>query len=373
MRRLIMEKSTQSKLNAAINKLTAYAADELMLDQFDVTYTTNRLAALVGITPAPAEADYGDGDLNSLIDELTALAPVDRAAVTDIVLPLPHTVNYYFTDELGRNRDKAFDFLFELYAAKGDALGKSYIAYANSGNGVGRSAVLNVGSDDLEYTPVTVADKIARLECPDFMSEDIAAREAAFAEKYGGIIAKRIGDEGEYLCARSAAITSAKVKSKIADGVVKISELDYPAAAISVSGAKNAAVREAARIIKAAADENIPCVCACSFGEWVTFYIIFANDVETSEYIKASDALFFTGVYETIDMSPIVPVLKKGTALSTDLFAFKSLYAKIGGVKHGEKAEAALGDALAEEFKKLLAAASVDKDKVVALATPKQN
>lgn len=368
-----MDKAVQTKVNATINKLIAYAADELMLDQFDITYTINRLATLCGVTPAPAEADYGDGDLDSLINELTALVPVDRAAIIDIIMPLPHTVNYYFTDELGRNRDKAFEFLFGLYASNGSASGKDFVRYSVNGEGVGRSVFLTVGSDELKYTPKLLGNRIAELECPDFMSDDIAAREAAFSEQYGGVIAKRIGDDGGYMCAETAAVTSAAIKNKISDGVVKISELDYPAAAISVSGPKNSAVREAARIIKAATDENIPCVCACASGEWTTFYLIFANDVAASEYIKASDALFFSGVYETVDFSPLVPVLKKGTALSTDLFAFKSLYSKIGGVKHGEKAESALDDVISEEFKKLLAASSVEKDKVAAIAVAKEN
>ena len=67
-------------------------------------------------------------------------------------------------------------------------------------------------------------------------------------------------------------------------------------------------------------------------------------------------------MFETAELEPLLNVLEKGTALSSDLYAFKPLYAEIGGVKHGNKAADALGAELAKQFKAhLAAAASVDE------------
>lgn len=64
-------------------------------------------------------------------------------------------------------------------------------------------------------------------------------------------------------------------------------------------------------------------------------------------------------------------VLEKGTALSSDLYAFKPLYAEIGGVKHGAKAAAALGAELVKQFKTALAAAaSADEAAAEKLVAP---
>ncbi len=365
------DKAAAAKINAVFDKMIAYATDNLMLDTLDADYTVNRLCSLVGVVPDGkySEADYGEQTLPDLLNELKALAPdIDVTAVTDLLMPLPHTVNYYFADELGRNIQKAFEFLFELYGKTGEASGADgFVRYTEARKD--RSASIPVGGDYLEYFPVSLGNLVAEMTCPDFMSEDVAKRMAAFAEKYGSAIVKRIGDDSGYLSCRSIALENAAVKKTVKDGAVKVALLDYPAPALSVSGPKNSAAREAVRIIKAASDENISCVCACKVGEWTSFYIVFAGDVAVSDTITKSDALTVCGVAATVDFSPLLPVLQKGTALSTDLFAFKSVYTAIGGVKLGDKASSAIDEQIAKQLKgSISAAASVSEDKAVELA-----
>lgn len=353
-----LDKPTAAKVNTILNKLVTFAEDNLMLDVLDGDYTLNRLCSLVGVTPDKQEADYGDATVSELIAELKTLVPsVDATAVMDMLMPLPHTINYYFSDELSRNPKKAFEFIFELFGKTAHASGANgFTRYVKST--ADRAVFIPVGGDELKYSPIALGNLVASVSCPDFMSEDITARLASFAEKYGCALAKRIGDDSDYMACENIAPAAAPVKTKLKDGAVKVSLIDYPAPTLSVVGPKNSAAREAARIIKAAADENIPCVCACKTGEWTSFYIVFAGEIATGETFAASDALTPCGAAATVDFTPLLSVLQKGTALSSDLFAFKSIYSTVGGVKHGDKAEAALDDAVIKELKKAIAAAS---------------
>lgn len=364
-----LDKPTAAKVNKVFNKLTAFALDNLMLDALDEMYTLNKLCSLVGIKPEKIDVDYGDATVDELLAELKTLVPsVDTAMVADMLMPLPHTVNYYFGDELSRNTKKAFGFLFELFGKTGEASGVGgYSRYVKST--ADRSVFLPVGGDELKFSPISLGNCVATLSCPDFMSEDVTARLAAFAEKYGLAIAKVVGADDDYMCCENIAPAAAKVKKQLKDGAVKVNLLDYPAPALSVVGPKNSAAREAARIIKAATDENIPCVCACKTGEWTSFYIVFAGSVATSETIVASDALLPLGVAATVDFAPLMPILSKGTALPNDLAAFKQVYSVVGGVKHGDKAGAALDEAVAELVKKAIAgAASTREEKAIEIA-----
>lgn len=355
-------------INKLLNKLIDYAENELMLDTLDETYTLNKLAELTGVVPERTDDECGDATLAELLRELKAACKdIDADAVCDALMPLPHTVNYYFTDEFSRKPEKAFDFLFKLYAdggyiPGGAAIGADgFVAYG--GRGGKRPITLNVGGDDLIYSPVAAADRVATLECPDILSEDIATRLVGFAESYGGVIAKRIGDDGEYFCCKSSALESAKIKKNVSSGVVKTELLDYPVPALMIHGiAKNAVAREAARIIKTANADGVACVAACTVKDGVKFFVVFAKDAAKTEIFTAPDALAACGVFETAELEPLLSVLEKGTALSSDLYAFKPLYAEIGGVKHGNKAADALGAELAKQFKAhLAAAASVDE------------
>lgn len=363
-----LDKPTASKVNTVLNKLVAFAQDNLMLDVLDADYTLNRLCTLVGTTPDKKNADYGDATAAELIAELKALVPtVDRTAVMDMLMPLPHIVNYYFSDELSRNPKKAFEFLFDLFGKTDSAnVANGFSRYVKQA--ADRAVFIPVGGDELKYSPIALGNLVASVSCSDFMSEDITARLASFAEKYGCAIAKRIGDDTDYMACEVIAPAAAPVKTKLKDGAVKVSLVDYPAPTLSVVGPKNSAAREAARIIKAATDENIPCVCACKTSEWTSFYIVFAGDIATNETLVESNALTPCGAAATVDFTPLLSVLQKGTALSSDLFAFKSIYATVGGVKHGDKAEAALDDAVAKELKKAIAAvASATEDKATEL------
>lgn len=368
----------KTNINVTINKLISYAKDELLLDVLDETYTRNRIAQLCGTTPDAGDADYGDSDLKSLLGELKAAAPtVDIKAVLDVLLPLPHTVNYYFNDQLDRNPQKAFDFLFDLYSLCGCVSSSAEFThngfvFSAAETTDARPIMLAVGSDELKYTPLAVADRVAALECLDVFSEDLALREAAFVETYGGVIAKRVGCDCDYRCCKSAAMTNAKVKKSIDGGVAKIALLDYPVPAISVTGPKNSAVREAARIIKHARDEGLACVLAASASDFVTFYVIFAEKIEETDIIKQGGALQSCGVFTSMDFSPLLPVLEKGTALSTDLFEFKSIYSDVGGVKLGAKAKDKLAEAVVKKYTAALtAAASCDETKACELASEK--
>lgn len=357
------------KTNKIINKLIAYARDNLMLDALDEVYTAGRLSSLCGVTPEYEEVEC-DETFDKLFAELKAAAPnVDKTAVLDILLPLPHTVNYYFSDELDRNANKAFDFVYELYAADGNAVSSDGYAFYTDSEATDRAVSIPVGNDELEYTPVVGNVKKAYMSCPDILTSDVTSRMAAYAETYGGVIVKRVGDDG-YLTANTTALDNAVVKEQIKSGAVKIALLDYPVPALKISGiAKNATAREAARIINAAADENIKTVTACTAKDGVTFYVVFANDLQSDDIFKSTDALAACGVVGTVDLKEITSVLEKGTALSTDLFAFKPVYAAVGGVKHGAKAKTALAGALAKLYAPVLAkAASADAEKAKALA-----
>ncbi len=357
-----------------LNKLIAYARDNLLLDALDETYTLNRLAKLYGV-PAPELDPDCECDLS--LDELIGApgANVDAADVLDAILPLPHTVNGYFRDELSRNAAKAFDFLFETYALGGCVAAaeagnsNGFINYAQKPTVLSRAVLLPIGGDELYYTPRVTGNHIATVSSDDFMTDDIVARESAYVAAYGGTIAKRIGDDATYYCCDETALDGAAVKEQLKSGTVKIALLDYPVPVIAVSGvAKNTVAREAAKLIKAAGDAEIPCIAACTAKNGVTFYLILANDIASTDTLKAATPLTACGVFETIDCTRLLSVLEKGTALSTDLFAFKPIYSEIGGVKHGAKAKSALDGALAAMFKPALAAsAATDEAKAKAL------
>ncbi len=365
----------KTDINTVLNKLTTFACDNLMLDALDYTYTLNRLAALAGVTPKKQDIDYGDGDLNSLVAELKAAVPtIDEKAVIDALMPLAHTIDYYFTDALGRSADKAFEFVYDLFAQCGsvsdgvELASKGYTFYS-APDASNYSVSLDVGGDSLMYTPISSVGRVAKLSCPDLLAYDVASRLASFAETYGISIAKTAGVDGEYLCCNKTALSCAKVKEQLGGGVVKVALVDYPVPTLSVTGPKNAAARECARIMKAAADAEIKCVVAAESGQFTTLYIVFADATAKDENFASGDALSACGVVKSLDFSPLMSVLEKGTALSTDLFEFKSIYAEVGGVKHGAKAAAALSDALAKKFTAVLsAAATADEAKVKSLA-----
>ncbi|MCH5166146.1 MAG: hypothetical protein J1G01_07075 [Clostridiales bacterium] len=370
----------KSDINLTLNKLVSYALDNLLLDALDDTYTFNRLATVCGVA-APVrdiDADYGNQTLEDLIGELTAVAPsVDKTAVVDILFPMPRTVNYYFANKLSRDTNKALDFLFDLYAhgynnvSKSAAIGKNgYLGYACGDITPMHAATLFVG-EELVYTPRVIGNHIATLEKPDILTEDILSRESTFALKYGGAIATRIGsDAAEYYCCDQIALTSCAVKKELSTGAVKTSLLDYPVPALAFNGiAKNTVIREVMRIIKAANESDLSCVVAAAPKDGVTFYLVFADPVKASEFVLGGDALAACGVFETVDCAPLLPVLEKGTALSTDIAAFRPIYDVIGGVKHGAKATQVLGGALTDLFIPLLkAAASAAENQVTALA-----
>lgn len=368
----------KSDINKTLNKLLSYAFDNLLLDTLDETYTLNRLAVACGVkTPARDEdADYGDATFGELLAELKAAAPsVDLTVVDGILFPMPRTIGMYFNDALDRNAKKAFDFLFELYAhgnnivSTSAAVGKDGFLSYSAGNIAELAAVTLPDCGGAVYVPRVTGNRIATLDIPDdILTDDVLAREQAFVTAYGGVIAARIGD-GKYYTASSFALTSAGVKTDLTSGSVKTTLLDYPVPALALNGiAKNAVAREAARIVKAADEAGLKTVVAAAAKDGVTYYIVFANDVAPDGLTVSSDALTACGVFETTDCSPLMSVLEKGTALSTDLAAFKPIYDVIGGVKHGAKAADALGGYLVDKFKPLLAAAaSADDDKVVAL------
>ncbi|MCH5158318.1 MAG: hypothetical protein J1F33_03870 [Clostridiales bacterium] len=367
----------KANINNVLNKLIAFAEDNLMLDSLDAVYTLNKLATLVGAKPELSEADYGDATYAELIDELLSLTSVDKAAVTDILLPLPHTVNYYFNDQFSRNPKKAFEFIFDLYAQVGGVTNSAsgtdngYTHYEAGGDGA-HSVAIPVGGDHLKYTPLSTGACVGKLECKDFMSEDVASRMAAFAEAYKMTIAHSSGDGDYYTCCGETALSTAAVKAQLDGGAVKVALLDYPVPALSVTGPKNSTIREAAKLIKAAADGGIPCVVACEAGQWTKFYLVFVGPTEKTDVFAHSTPLSACGVYGTVRLDALLSVLEKGTALSTDLFPFKAIYSAIGGVKHGVKAGAVLAAELAKSYKAILsAAASCDEAAVKALATAK--
>ena len=360
--------------NKKLNQLIAYARDNLLLDALDETYTLNRLAKLCGVSAPELDPDL---ECDLTLDELlAAFDGVDHADLLDAILPLPHTMSGYFRDELDRNAKKAFDFLFETYALGGcvaqseAGCADGFVNYAETPTELSRAVLLPVGGDELYYTPRVAGNHIATLAAEDMLADEIVAREAAYASAYGGTIIKHIGDDAKYYCCDKTALQAAAVKEQIKTGTVKVALLDYPVPALAVSGvAKNTVAREAAALIKAAGDAELPVSVACAAENGITFYLVFAKEIATNDIIVSAGPLGECGVFGTIDCAPLLSVLEKGTALSTDLFAFKSLYSEIGGVKHGAKARAALDGALSKAFKPLLAAAAADEAKVKALAT----
>ena len=359
--------------NKKLNQLIAYARDNLLLDALDETYTLNKLAKLCGVAAPELDPDC---ECELTLDELLgAFDGIDTADLLDTILPLPHTVSGYFRDELTRNPAKAFDFLFETYAlggcvAQSDAgNADGYINYAEKQTALSRAVLLPVGGDELYYTPRVAGNHIATLAAEDVLSDEIVSREAAYVSAYGGTIVKRIGDDSTYYCCDKTALASASVKEQLKSGAVKVALLDYPVPALAVSGvAKNTVAREAAALIKAAGDAELPVSVACAAENGITFYLVFANEIAANDIIKSASPLNACGVFGTVDCAPLLSVLEKGTALSTDLFAFKPIYSEIGGVKHGAKARAELDGALAKMFKPVLAAAAAGDDaKVKAL------
>lgn len=368
----------KSDLNITLNKLVSYAFDNLLLDPLDGTYTLNRLAKACGVASVSSvDVDYGDATLDMLLKELKAAAPAaDLANVKEILFPMPRTIGSYFEDEQNKSADKAFSFLFELYAKGGyvseaHAPGKSGYACYSVANETAYPVSLDV-NEPLLYTPLAY-ERVGALQNPDILSDDIVSREISYVTRYGGVIATRIGSGSEYLTASTTALATAKVKEQLSDGAVKIALLDYPVPALAFGGiAKNAIAREAARIVKAATDAALPCVVAAAATNGVTVYLVFANELATNDFIVGSDALAACGVFRTKDCSPVLSVLEKGTALSTDLAEYKPIYDKIGGVKLGGKATAALGEALCNMALPLLkAAASADEAQVKQLTENK--
>ncbi len=363
-------------INNILNKLLSYAFDNLLLDTLDETYALNRLATACGIkAPVRDEnVEYGDAEFGELLNELKAAVPtVDIATIESILFPMPRTIGMYFNDALDRNAKKAFDFLFDLYAHGNDivstsaAVGKDGFSAYSAGNVAELAAVTLPDCGGAAYVPRVVGNRIATLDIPDdIMTDDVLAREHAFVTAYGGVIATRVGD-GKYYTAESFALASAAIKTDLTTGSVKTAILNYPVPALAFNGiAKNAVAREAARVIKAATDADLKPILAAAAKDGVTYYVVFANDVAPDGLLVGSNVLTACGVFETIDCSPLMSVLEKGTALSTDLAAFKPIYDVIGGVKHGAKAADALGGYLVDKFKPALAAAASATDDTVA-------
>ena len=201
--------------NKKLNQIIAYARDNLLLDALDETYTLNRLAKLCGVAAPELDPDC---ECELSLDELLGGLDVDPADVLDAILPLPHTVNGYFRDELTRNAAKAFDFLFETYALGGCVAqseagnADGYINYAVKPTALSRAVLLPVGGDELYYTPRIEGNHIATLASEDILADEIVAREAAYASAYGGTIVKHIGDGTTYHCCDKTALGNASVK-----------------------------------------------------------------------------------------------------------------------------------------------------------------
>ncbi|MDE7463681.1 MAG: hypothetical protein K2M48_01510, partial [Clostridiales bacterium] len=177
----------KSNIALTLNKLIAYARDNLMLDALDEVYTLNRLASLCGAAEAvkPEETET-DETLDALIAELKAAAPtVDVEAVKDAIMPAPHTVDFYFRDELGRKPQKAFDFLFDLYESCGSVSSGAtggvdgYIHYTVGEGKLARPVMLDVGTP-VPYTPIASGNRVAALGGEDLFTADITARLVAY-------------------------------------------------------------------------------------------------------------------------------------------------------------------------------------------------
>lgn len=350
-------------INSVINKLITYAFDNLLLDPLDETYTINRIATACAFdTPVRDEdIDYGSATLGELLAELKAVCPAaDIAAVKNALIPMPRTASMYFNDALDRSPEKGFDFLYGLYAHCDCGLEKA-TAYEKDGYTAYVKPTCDppefVAIDGAAYVPIS-GSRVAKLQAEDILAEDVLAREAAFVNAYGGAVAYRFGDEA-YLTAPSVALAQAAVKKVISESPVKVTLLDYPVAALAFNGvAKNAVAREVTRVINAAKNAELDFAVAAAAKDGITYYIVFAKNVAPDEYVLGGDSLAACGVYSAPDCSGLLSVLEKGTALSTDLAAFKPIYDVIGGVKHGNKATTVLGGFLADKFKTALAAAS---------------
>lgn len=374
----------KTDINITLSKLIAYAIDNLLLDPLDQTYAINRLATVAHVTqlkPDP-DADYGDATLAELLNELASVVPdVDKAAVADILFPMPRTINYYLENKLARGADKAFEFLFELYShglnavSQSDVIGKDgFLCYYADDIAPIEAAALNVGGEQLVYMPIAVGNRVAMLQNPDILTDDIVRRLCAYVADFGGTIAARIGDGSGYMCCGSAAIGNAPIKQQLSDGAVKIALLDYPVPALSFTGiAKNSVQREVCKVLKAAAEQNIACAVAADGKNGVTLYVIFAGNISVNDFIVGSDALTACGVIRTKNCTPLLSVLEKGTALSIDLNEFKPLYDKVGGVKHGNNAKSVLGGALVDMYLPLIkAAASATEQQAVGFTATNQ-
>lgn len=367
----------KNDISVILNKLCAYAMDNLLLDTLDLQYALNRLASLVGCDPVPAldDVDYGDVNFTQLLDELKAAKPnADIAAVCSTLFPMPRTLNYYLQTRLDRAPEKAFEFLFELYAASGvintaPALEKgNFCFYSADGAATVKAAALNVGDGQLYYTPVSTAGRVAYLDNPDILSDDMLSRMLYYVTTYGGAIAARVGGGSEYMCCQKLGLGNL-TGEKLSDGTVKVTVLDYPVPVLAFNGiAKNTVAREAGRAVKAAVQANLPCVLAADNTNGVTFYLVFASDISPLSFFTGGAVLDVCGTVRVTDCSALLPVLEKGTALSTDLAKFKLLYDKVGGVKLAKTAPAVLAGALIELFTPVLsAAASCDRQTAIEL------
>ncbi len=372
----------KTDINTVLNTLVAYATDNLMLDPLDYGYTLNRLASVVGV-PCPKMQDVdGDVSLDELLDALTVAVPTaDKAAVMDVLFPMPRTVNMHFGAKLERNPEKAFELLYDLYAhgyhvvsTSDGAESDGYYTYTANGVTPLKAAALTVGDETLYYAPKCVYNRVATLDNPDILTDDLIMREVAFAAKYGEAIAARIGAGADYMCCAETPLSKAPVKTVVSDGAVKINLIKYPVPALSFTGiAKNAVVREVGSVVKAVTEAGVPCVVAADNTNGVTLYVVFAKELGASEFITDGGALSACGVVAAKDCSPLLSVLEKGTALSTDLAEYRPIYDKIGGVKHGKNAIKELGSALIAMYLPLLtAAASATEEQAVAFAAAKQ-
>ena len=373
----------KADISNIVSKLMAYARDNLMLDALDETYTVNRLAAITGASAIKldCDAEYGDATLQSLLGELAAAAPAtDKRAVVDLLMPVPHTAQMYFSDTYDRNPKKAFDFIFELFAMGGCASDgeageyEGYVRYtANTPVGT-RSIVLDADGD-VKYTPVTAANRIATVASDDILSFDTIRRQAALSERYGFTAVKRIGANEPIYCCDKTALELAAAKEQLAGGAVKTALLDYPVPVIAFSGiAKNTVISSAVKTVHAAETAGVACVTATAVKDGsLTVYAVFAKDIATDNVLISSNALTACGVFQSADLSELLSILEKGTALPTDQMAYKAIYDDIGGVKLGAKAKAKLDEHVCSAFEKALAAAaSTDGSGAKALTEEKQ-
>lgn len=109
-----------------VEALLTYAADNLLLDELDETYTRNKLFAFLGLTPketvltaeaeAAADAEYPDDMLNELVAALKVEgeeAALIKDGVTDIISLSPHEIADQFDSQYAISPKKATDFLYD--------------------------------------------------------------------------------------------------------------------------------------------------------------------------------------------------------------------------------------------------------------------